>query len=190
MLSPASFIDPVKARAARLGAAQSPLIAVFGLAACGLGSGQPYDEGSKGRTRKRGRCTVVMCTSRTLAAESVGMTLTATDIRKRLNRHLEAFNRGVRTGDFTMMFDMYHRDAVFVLSDPVWVVHQGLEAIRRAYRGDPPQGTMRLGGATVTGQSVTADYIWDAEPDRIAGTRTLEFADGQVIRELVTFADD
>lgn len=118
------------------------------------------------------------------------MALTASDIRKRLNRHLEAFNRGVRTGDFTLMFAMYHRDAVFVLSDPVWVVHQGLEAIRSAYRGDPAQGTMRLGGATVTGQTVTADYIWDAEPERIAGTRTLEFANGQVIRELVTFADD
>jgi hypothetical protein len=65
-----------------------------------------------------------------------------------------------------------------------------LEAIRRAYRGDPPQGTMRLGGAQVAGESVSADYIWDAEPDRIAGTLTLEFASGQVVRELVTFADD
>jgi hypothetical protein len=118
------------------------------------------------------------------------MAHTTSDIRQRLNRHLEAFNRGVRTGDFTMMFDMYHRDAVFVLSDPVWIVHRGLEAIRRAYRGDPPQGTMRLGGAEVSGQSVTADYIWDAEPDRIAGTLTLEFANGQVIRKLITFADD
>lgn len=119
-----------------------------------------------------------------------GVTHSASDILQRLIRHLEAFNRGVRTGDFTLMFDMYHRDAVFVLTDPVWIVHRGLDAIRRAYRGDPPQGTMRLGGAKVTGQSVTADYIWDAEPDRIAGQLTLEFADGQVIRELVTFAPD
>jgi hypothetical protein len=118
------------------------------------------------------------------------VTHSASDILQRLIRHLEAFNRGVRTGDFTLMFDMYHRDAVFVLTDPVWIVHRGLDAIRRAYRGDPPQGTMRLGGAKVTGQSVTADYIWDAEPDRIAGQLTLEFADGQVIRELVTFAPD
>lgn len=118
------------------------------------------------------------------------MALSASDIRQRLIRHLEAFNRGVRTGDFTRMFDMYHRDAVFVLSDPVWVNHRGLEAIRRAYRGDPPRGTMRLSGAKVRGQSVTADYIWDAEPDRIAGQLTLEFANGQVVRELVTFADD
>src|SRR5262245_28555539 len=128
--------------------------------------------------------------SRTLVRNLVGMALSTSDIRHRLNRHLEAFNWGVQTGDFTTMFAMYHRDAVFVLSDPVWMVHRGLEAIRRAYRGDPPQGTMRLDGARVTGQTVTAEYIWDAEPDRIAGTRTLEFANGQVVRELVTFADD
>jgi ketosteroid isomerase-like protein len=118
------------------------------------------------------------------------MTSLGSDLQRRLRRHLDAFNRGVRTGDFSTMFAMYHRDAVFVLSDPVWIVHQGIEAIRRAYRGDPPRGTMRLGASQVHGQSVTADYIWDAEPDRIAGQLTLEFADGQVIRELVTFADD
>ena len=118
------------------------------------------------------------------------MSSLASDLHQRLSRHLDAFNRGVRTGDFSTMFAMYHRDAVFVLSDPVWIVHRGLEAIRRAYRGDPPQGTMRLGASRVHGQSVSADYIWDAEPDRIAGQLTLEFADGQVIRELVTFAED
>ena len=112
------------------------------------------------------------------------------DLRQRLFRHLEAFNQGVVTGNFATMFAMYHRDAVFVLSDPVWIVHRGLGAIRRAYRGDPPRGTMRLGDAHVRGQSITADYIWDAEPDRIAGQLTLEFANGQVVRELVTFADD
>ena len=118
------------------------------------------------------------------------MTPSASDVRQRLFRHLEAFNRGVRTGDFTSLFAMYHRDAVFVLSDPLWIVHQGLDAIRRAYRGDPPQGTMRLGATRVRGQSVSADYIWDAEPHRIAGQLTLEFSNGQVVRELVTFADD
>lgn len=118
------------------------------------------------------------------------MAPSASDIRQRLYRHLEAFNRGVQTGDFTMMFAMYHRDAVFVLSDPLWIVHRGRDAIRRAYRGDPPQGTMRLGDARVHGRSVTADYLWDAEPDRIAGQLTLEFSNGQVVRELVTFADD
>lgn len=118
------------------------------------------------------------------------MAPSAADIRRLLIRHLEAFNRGVRTGDFTTMLDMYHRDAVFELSDPVWIVHRGLEAIRHSYRGDPPRGTMRLGDAKVTGDCVTADYIWDAEPDRIAGQLTLEFASGRIVRKVVTFAPD
>jgi hypothetical protein len=117
------------------------------------------------------------------------MAPSAADTRRLLIRHLDAFNRGVRTGDFTTMLDMYHRDAVFVLSDPVWVVHRGIEAIRRSYRGDPPKGTMRLGDATVTGHRVTADYIWDAEPGRIAGQLMLEFIGGRIVRNVVTFAD-
>ncbi len=42
----------------------------------------------------------------------------------------------------------------------------------------------------MAGQTITADDIWDAEPDRIAGTRTLEFANGQAVGELFTFSDD
>jgi hypothetical protein len=42
------------------------------------------------------------------------MALSASDVLHRFFRHLEAFNLGVRTGDFTAMFAMYHRDAVFV----------------------------------------------------------------------------
>lgn len=118
------------------------------------------------------------------------MVLPASKLRRLLIHHVAAFNRGVLTGDFSALFAMYHRDAVFELSDPVWVVHRGIDAIRRSYRGDPPRGTMRLGDAKVIGQRVIADYLWDAEPDRIAGQLTLEFSGGQVVRNVVTFAPD
>jgi hypothetical protein len=62
-----------------------------------------------------------------------------------LDRHLEAFNHGVRTGDFARMLAMYETDAVFELAAPVSVTHEGLGAIRDAYRDNPLNDTMRLG---------------------------------------------
>jgi hypothetical protein len=47
-----------------------------------------------------------------------------------LDRHLEAFNHGVRTGDFARMLAMFETDAVFELAAPVSVTHEGLGAIR------------------------------------------------------------
>jgi hypothetical protein len=79
---------------------------------------------------------------------------------------------------------------VFELADPLHVTHYGLDAIRRACRGDPTKGTMQFHGPTIVGQTVTADYVWDAEPDRIAGQLILEFIGDRITRSLVAFAPD
>jgi hypothetical protein len=118
------------------------------------------------------------------------VTLSAPEVRALYVRHLRAFNHGVRTGDFSSMLGMYHLDAVFELADPVSMTHRGLHAIRRAYRGDPPQGTMRVCEPEVRGRTVVADYLWDAEPERIAGQLTLQFHGDHIVRKHVTFAPD
>jgi hypothetical protein len=120
----------------------------------------------------------------------VAQVLSAAHLLSLFDRHRRRFNYGVRTGDFSAMLDMYDSDAVFELADPLRITHCGLDAIRRAYRGDPPKGTMQLRGPRIVGQTVTADYIWDAEPDRIAGQFTLEFTGAHISRSLVTFAPD
>jgi hypothetical protein len=118
------------------------------------------------------------------------MALSASEHRALFVRHLRAFNHGVRTGDFSSMLGMYHLDAIFELADPVSITHRGLHAIRRAYRGDPPHGIMRICEPEVHGHTVVADYIWDAEPDRIAGQLALQFDGDRIVREHVTFAAD
>jgi hypothetical protein len=122
--------------------------------------------------------------------QGVAQALAAAHLLNLLDRHLRRFNYGVRTGDFSAMLDMYDSDVVFELADPLHITHDGLDAVRRAYRGDPPKGTMQFRGPRIVGQTVTADYIWDAEPDRIAGQFTLEFTDDRICRSLVTFAPD
>jgi hypothetical protein len=116
------------------------------------------------------------------------MTESASSLVALLDRHLEAFNHGVRTGDFARMLAMYETDAVFELAAPVSATHEGLAAIRGAYRDNPPNDTMRLGEPAVNGRSIEADYWWDAEPDRRAGRLYVEFRGDRVVRKRVTFA--
>jgi hypothetical protein len=123
-------------------------------------------------------------------AHGLAQAVSAAHLLNLLDRHLRRFNYGVRTGDFSAMLDMYDSDAVFELADPLHITHCGVDAIRRACRGDPPQGTMQLRGPRVVGQTVTADYIWDAEPDRIAGQVSLEFIGDRITHSLVAFAPD
>lgn len=112
------------------------------------------------------------------------------ELRALFLHHIRAFNHGVMTGNFSPMLKMFHCDATFELDDPVLITHRGLDAIGRAYRGDPPKGTMTVTEPNVRGHVVTADYIWDAEPERIAGQFILQFDGDRIVRNLVTYAPD
>jgi hypothetical protein len=115
----------------------------------------------------------------------------AWQLRTLLQRHVLALNRGIRTGDFTEKLKMYDRDAVVIFADPIATAYQGIDAIRAAYRHYPPNGTMHTRRVQVTGQTISAEYILDANPGRIAGQLILTFNSHlQITRKLVTFTRD
>jgi hypothetical protein len=115
----------------------------------------------------------------------------AWQLRTLFKRHVHALNHGIRTGDFAEKLAMYHRDAVVIFGDPIATAYHGIDAIRAAYRNYPPQGTMHTRRPHITGQTISADYILDANPDRIAGQLILTFNSHlQIIRKLVTFTRD
>ena len=115
----------------------------------------------------------------------------ARQLRTLLKRHVRALNHGIRTGDFTAKLDMYDRDGVVIFAEPISTAYHGIDAIRAAYRHYPPQGTIHTRRPRVTGHTVSADYILDANPDRVAGQLILTFnSDLQITRKLVTFTRD
>jgi hypothetical protein len=115
----------------------------------------------------------------------------AWQLRTLLKRHVQALNHGIRTGDFTAKLDMYDRDAVVIFADPISTAYHGIDAIRAAYRHYPPQGTMHTRRVHITGQTISAEFILDANPDRIAGQLILTFNSHlQITRKLVTFTRD
>ncbi|HYJ70341.1 MAG TPA: nuclear transport factor 2 family protein [Nocardioidaceae bacterium] len=112
-------------------------------------------------------------------------------LRLLLKRHVRALNHGIRTGDFTEKLDMYDRDAVVIFADPISTAYHGIDAIRAAYRHYPPHGTIHTRHLHITGQTVSADFVLDANPDRIAGQLILTFNSHlRITRKLVTFTRD
>ena len=115
----------------------------------------------------------------------------AWELRKLFKRHVHALNHGIRTGDFSAKLEMYDRDAVVIFADPITTAYHGIDAIRAAYRNYPPKGTMHTRRVQVTGQTVSAEYILDANPGRVAGQLILTFNSHlQITRKLVTFTRD
>ena len=97
-----------------------------------------------------------------------------------LEREVEAFNEGVRTGDWSPLIARFAEDAVLEFEGiPVGPFH-GRGAIADAYRAMPPDDEILLldGGPR---------YAWAKEPERPAGELHLEERDGCIVRLLVVY---
>jgi len=97
-----------------------------------------------------------------------------------LEREVEAFNEGVRTGDWSPLVALFAEDAVLEFDGiPVGPFH-GREAIAEAYRSMPPDDEILLldGGPR---------YAWSKEPERPAGELRLEERGSRIVRLLVVY---
>jgi steroid Delta-isomerase len=97
-----------------------------------------------------------------------------------LEREVEAFNEGVRSGDWSPLLALFAEDAVLEFDGiPVGPFH-GCDAIAEAYRSMPPDDEIVLldGGP---------GYAWSKEPERPAGELHLEERDGRIVRLLVLY---
>ena len=107
-----------------------------------------------------------------------------------LHRHVERFNAGVRTGNWEPMLEQFEDDAVLEFRGIPVGPFVGKEAIRTAYREQPPDDELRVLESRVRGGVVEARYAWLAEPDVAAGELLLTSDDGLVRRLAVTFERD
>ncbi len=90
-----------------------------------------------------------------------------------IDEHVDRFNEGVRTGDWSRMVELLTDDASLEFEGiPVGPFH-GREAIREAYTTQPPADEIILldGGPA---------YAWSREPTERAGELHLEERDGRI----------
>lgn len=78
-----------------------------------------------------------------------------------MERHVRAFNNGVRTGDWEPMLASFADDAELRFENVPAGPFRGLEAIRSAYREQPPDDEIALLGVQDDGEhTITAAFAW------------------------------
>jgi hypothetical protein len=96
-----------------------------------------------------------------------------------LHRHVENFNAGVRTGDWSPMLELMTDDvALEFVGIPVGPF-SGRDAVGEAYRTQPPTDGLLVLEDRGDG---TAVYAWLKEPDRPAGEMHVQERDGLISR--------
>jgi hypothetical protein len=97
-----------------------------------------------------------------------------------LEREVEAFNGGVRTGDWAPLAELFTDDAELEFVGIPIGPFRGRAAIAEAYRAQPPDDEIVLldGGPR---------YAWSREPGRAAGELHLEERDGAIVRLRVLY---
>ena|SRR5579859_3607235 len=100
-----------------------------------------------------------------------------------LRQHVEHFNQGVRTHDFSAMLGQFADDAEMVFVGIPVGPFAGRAEIAAAYAEQPPDDTIVLLESSADDVSAQAAYAWGRQPGELAGRMDLEF-DGSSIRRL------
>jgi steroid delta-isomerase len=101
--------------------------------------------------------------------------------------HVESFNGGVRTGDWSSMLERFADDAEMEFRGvPVGPFH-GRESIAEAYRAQPPDDQLRVLEERERDGRVEARYAWLAEPEVAAGELLLTAESGLIRQLVITF---
>jgi steroid delta-isomerase len=86
-----------------------------------------------------------------------------------LEDHVERFNAGVRSGDFTGMLENFAPDATMAFEGVPVGPFVGRDAIAQAYRERPPDDVLDVLDSRRDGNTIVAGYAWRREPDKRAG---------------------
>jgi steroid Delta-isomerase len=97
-----------------------------------------------------------------------------------LQKHVERFNAGVRSGDFGPMVSAFSEDAELVFEGIPVGPFSGRDAIGEAYASQPPNDEIVLLDGDGT-------YAWAKEPAVPAGQMLLTERDGEIARLVIRY---
>ena len=104
-----------------------------------------------------------------------------------LEDHVERFNEGVRSGDFTRMLENFAPDATMAFEGVPVGPFAGKDAIAQAYREQPPDDELDVLDVRPVGDELVAGYAWRRDPEKRAGELRLTVDAGRITRLVVTF---
>ena len=104
-----------------------------------------------------------------------------------LEDHVERFNAGVRSGDFTGMLENFAPDATMAFEGVPVGPFVGRDAIAQAYRERPPDDVLDVLDSRRDGNTIVAGYAWRREPDKRAGELRLTVEGERITGLTVSF---
>jgi hypothetical protein len=104
-----------------------------------------------------------------------------------LEDHVERFNAGVRSGDFTRMLEHFAPDATMAFEGVPAGPFVGRDAIAQAYRERPPDDVLDVLDSRREGNTIVAGYAWRREPETRAGELRLTVEGERITRLTVSF---
>jgi steroid Delta-isomerase len=105
-----------------------------------------------------------------------------------LERHVELFNQGVRSGDFAPMLGQFTADADLVFEGVPAGPFHGKDAIAAAYASNPPDDEVDvLSSEQADDGTIVAMYAWRADEGRAAGRMIVTPRGEHIARLVVTF---
>jgi cysteine desulfurase/selenocysteine lyase len=108
--------------------------------------------------------------------------------RQLVEAHVDAFNAGVRSGDFSPMMTRFADDAELVFEGVAAGPFAGRDAIAEAYRSQPPDDEIALLDVEGRGGTLVARYAWHRPgAGSPGGEMRYDLRDGQITRLVVTF---
>lgn len=108
--------------------------------------------------------------------------------RSFLERHVEAFNAAVESGDFAPLVALFADDATLEFAGVPIGPFVGRDAIAAAYAAHPPTDTMSvLGVRTHEDGTVVEEFSWSADGGERSGEMHLTVVGGRIRRLVVSF---
>jgi RimJ/RimL family protein N-acetyltransferase len=104
-----------------------------------------------------------------------------------LDRHVEHFNAGVRTGNWEPMLAQFDDTAELEFRGIPVGPFNGKDSIAAAYREQPPDDQLRVLELREREDGVDARYAWLAEPEVAAGEMLFTIGAGRIQKLVVTF---
>jgi steroid Delta-isomerase len=104
-----------------------------------------------------------------------------------LREHVERFNAGVSSGDWSSMLDGFEEAAEMEFRGVAVGPFSGKDEIEAAYRDQPPDDELRVLEERERDGRVEARYAWLADPEVAAGELLLTPAGGLIRKLVVTF---
>jgi hypothetical protein len=102
-----------------------------------------------------------------------------------LKQYVALHNYGVESADFEPLMELFASDTKFEFEDQRIGIFEGIDAIRRIFRLQPPEFMLGIEAIRESDKSATAEYFDMSKPEKKLGVISIESDGDKIIKVLI-----